>query len=93
MGKFDRKVSKNEPEAPSSMKIVKKKSNADLARFEKDHKEEKNRSMKILQWMQRADEIKHGGATNKANAHLDIDKMVKNQIRKEEKKRRKINTN
>jgi hypothetical protein len=28
MGKFDRKVSKNEPDAPSSQKILKKKSNA-----------------------------------------------------------------
>jgi hypothetical protein len=28
MGKFDRKVTKNEPDAPSSQKILKKKSNA-----------------------------------------------------------------
>jgi regulator of ribosome biosynthesis len=33
MGKFDKKVSKHEPEAPNSIKIQKKKSNADLARL------------------------------------------------------------
>jgi hypothetical protein len=46
--------------------------------------------------MQKAEEVKHNtgkGATNKANAHLNVDKMVKNQIRREEKRRRKINTN
>lgn len=41
--------------------------------------------------MQRSDEVKVGGP--KANAHLNVDKMVKNQIRREEKRRRKINTN
>jgi hypothetical protein len=39
--------------------------------------------------MSKAEEVK---STSKANAHMDIDKMVKNQMRKEQKKRRKINT-
>lgn len=38
--------------------------------------------------MQKAEEVKTGGKT-KADAHIDADKMVRNHIRKEEKKRRK----
>lgn len=90
MGKFDKKISKKEPEVPNSQKILKKKSNQEIAKMEVDHKLEKNRNMKILSWMSRADEVKTNGS--KANAHLDVDKMVKNQIRREEKKRRKINS-
>jgi hypothetical protein len=48
MGKFDKKISKNEPDAPSSQKILKKKSNASLAGLEHNHKGEKDRNMKIL---------------------------------------------
>ena len=91
MGKFDKKVSKTEPDAPNSQKILKKKSNQELASLQADHGKEKNRSLKILSWLQRADEVKVNGP--KANAHLNVDKMVKNQIRREEKRRRKINTN
>lgn len=91
MGKFDKKVSKAEPAAPNSQKILKKKSNKELAEIGADPKKEKNRAMKILQWMQKADEVKVNGP--KANAHLNVDKMVKNQIRREEKRRRKINSN
>lgn len=90
MGRFDRKVNKSEPEAPNSQKTLKKKSNAELAALQVDHQKEKNRSLKILQWMQKSDEVKVNGS--KANAHLNVDKMVKNQIKKEEKRRRKINT-
>jgi len=39
--------------------------------------------------MQRADEVKTGAKT-KADAHIDADKMVRNHIRKEEKKKRKV---
>ena len=92
MGKFDKKVSKAEPDAPNSQKILKKKSNSELAKLSVDPKLEKNRNMKILNWMQRADEVKYGKQT-KADAHLDVDKMVKNSIRREEKRRRKINSN
>jgi hypothetical protein len=48
MGKFDKKVHKAEPDAPNSQKILKKKSNAELAALQADHKKEKSRSMKIL---------------------------------------------
>jgi hypothetical protein len=50
---------------------------------------EKERNIKILSWMQKAEEVNKGGKT-KADAHIDADKMVKKHIRKEEKKRRKI---
>ena len=58
MGRFDKKVSvsKNvkEPEAPNSQKILKKKSNSHMVELEKNPKAEKDRSLKILNWMQRA---------------------------------------
>jgi hypothetical protein len=38
MGRFDKKVSKAEPEAPNSQKVLKKKSNAQLAKLERDPK-------------------------------------------------------
>ena len=76
MGKFDRKVNKREPDAPTSQTIVKKKSNAELGKYMVNPKLEKDRSLKILNWMQRADESKSGKST-KADAHFDADKMVK----------------
>ena len=68
MGKFDKKVSKAEPDAPNSQKILKKKSNSQLAALSQNPKMEKERSLKILSWMQRAVEVKHN---TKADAHLD----------------------
>ena len=47
MGKFDRKR-KNEPDAPNSQKIKKKKSNSSLADLEKNRSSEKERNMKIF---------------------------------------------
>jgi len=88
MGKFDRKVSKNEPDAPNSQKILKKKSNSQLAKLDHDHKGEKDRNMKILSWMQKADEVK---GHSKAESHLDVDRLVNRQIRKEERRRKKAN--
>ena len=89
MGKFDRKL-KNEPDAPGSQTIKKKKSNADLAKLSNDTKLERERNLKLLNWMQRAEESKaSSNKQSKADAHIDADKMVKKQIRKEEKKRRK----
>jgi hypothetical protein len=70
---------------------LRKKSNKEMASIEADPKKEKNRSLKILTLMQKADEVKVNGP--KSNAHLNVDKMVKNHIRREEKRRRKINTN
>lgn len=88
MGKFDRKVSKNEPVAPSSIKILKKKSNASLAELARNPKGERERNMKILGLMQRADEIK---SSSRADAHFDSDKMVSKQLRKEQKSRKRDN--
>ena len=75
MGRFDKKVSKAEPEAPNSQKILKKKSNSQLAKLERDPKSERERNMKILSWMQKADEVKNP-RTSKADAHFNVDKMV-----------------
>lgn len=88
MGKFDKKISKKEPDAPDSQKILKKKSNAQLAALERDRKSEKDRNMKILSWMQKAQESK---ASSKADAHVDTDKLVGRQIKKEERRRKKAN--
>ncbi len=86
MGKFDKKVSKKEPDAPNSQKILKKKSNADLAKIAANPKSEKDRNLKILNFMQRADEFK---ATSKVDAHINSDKAANKYQRKEEKARRK----
>lgn len=51
MGKFDKKISKNEPEAPNSQKILKKKSNEALYKMERDPISEKNRNLKILNYL------------------------------------------
>ena len=93
MGKFDRKVNKKEPDAPTSQTILKKKSNSQLATLQSNPQAEKDRNMKILTWMQKAEEVNAmnaGGKKTKADAHIDADKMVKKHIRKEEKKRRKL---
>lgn len=88
MGKFDKKVSKAEPDAPQSQKIIKKKSNAQLAKLQADPKGERERNLGILNWMQRADEVK---SHSKADAHFNVDKMVNKQLRKEQKIRKRDN--
>lgn len=58
-----------------------------MAEIQKNPKMEKDRSLKILNWMQKADEVKH---RSKADAHLvDADKVVQNKIKRKEKKRSK----
>lgn len=86
MGKFDKKVSKHEPDAPNSIKIQKKKSNQQLAKLQNDSKSERERNMKILNFLQREKEFK---ANSKADAHFDVDKMVNKKNRKEEKQRKR----
>lgn len=90
MGKFDKKISKKEPDAPTTQKIVKKKSNAALAELSSNPAKEKERSLKILNWMQKSDEVKHH---TKADAHLKRDNNESNYIQKKiaktEKKKRK----
>ena len=48
MGKFDKKATKAEPAAPTSMTEVKKKSNSKLHALETNRSAEKARNMKIL---------------------------------------------
>lgn len=63
MGKFDRQL-KSEPTAPTSQKIVKKKSNKGLFELERDRGQEKNRNMKVLEVMQKKRDIELGGKVN-----------------------------
>lgn len=71
MGKFDRKLSK-EPEAPASQKVEKKKSNKGLFELERDRGQEKQRNMKVLDFMQRKRDQEEGG---KVNANLSGQKV------------------
>lgn len=48
MGRFDKKAAKNEPDAPTSQKIQKKKSNKSLNELTHDRKKESERNMKIF---------------------------------------------
>lgn len=48
MGRFDRKAGKNEPNAPTSQKILKKKSNKGLNDLTHNTKKESERNMKIF---------------------------------------------
>ena len=48
--------------------------------------------MKILSWMQKAEEVGANGGQkprSKADAHFNVDKMVNKQLRKEEKRRKR----
>jgi hypothetical protein len=55
-----------------------------IAKYDVDHKSEKSRNMKILGHLQRAEDYKHaGGNKSKADSNMDVDKMVRNQVRKE----------
>ncbi len=85
MGKFDKKVSKDEPDAPHSQKILKKKSNQQLAKLMTDPKGERDRNMKILNFLERSGESK---ASSKADTHLDKAKMVNKKQKKEDKFRK-----
>lgn len=75
MGKFDKKVNKHEPDAPNSLKVHKKKSNAKLHTLESKPSAEKERNMKILQTMQKQKEYNAGG--DKVKAAMNPDKMIK----------------
>ena len=88
MGKFDKKVNKHEPDAPNSLKVHKKKSNAKLHTLESKPNVEKDRNLKILNLMQREKEYKAGG--DKVKAALDTNKMVKKFKTNESKANRKL---
>ena len=76
MGKFDKKVNKHEPDAPKSLKVHKKKSNAKLATLESKPNVEKDRNMKILNMMQKEKDYKAAGG-DKVKAAMNPDKMIK----------------
>ena len=87
MGKFDKKR-KNEPDAPNSMKIKKKKSNSSLAALESNRSSEKERNMKIFNMLQKKDELsKFSGSGSKSNVHLSNDKIVKKANKSDHKRR------
>ena len=56
MGKFDKRL-KNEPDAPNSQKLKKKKSNQHLDNLNRNSADEKARNMKIFDILQRKSEI------------------------------------
>ena len=60
MGKFDRKASKNEPEAPKTMAVKKKRSSEHMFKLDKDRGLEKERNMKIFSMLQRQKELGQG---------------------------------
>jgi hypothetical protein len=89
MGKFDRKANKHEPDAPTSQKIQPKKSNKELHELSVNRDKEKDRSLKILQFMEKAETLKTG--KRKADASLDTEKLANKHMKKEQKHRSKIN--
>jgi hypothetical protein len=82
MGKFDKKVNKYEPDAPNSLKKPKKKSNSNLHTLETKTNLEKDRNMKILNYLQKEKDYKAG---DKVKSALNTDKMVRDHKKKDEK--------
>lgn len=58
MGKFDKKVGKNEVDAPKSQKILKKKSSKHLHTLNENKSMEKDRNMKIFNMLEKKRELK-----------------------------------
>lgn len=61
MGRFDKKAGKNEPAAPTSQKVQKKKSNKGLGDLEHAPTKEKDRNMKIFNMLQKKSDIAVAG--------------------------------
>ena len=76
MGKFDKKATKAEPAAPTSMTEVKKKSNSKLHALETNRSAEKERNMKILGQMQKEKDYKVAGLDT-SKARTDKGKMLR----------------
>ena len=92
MGRFDRKAGKNEPDAPTSQKIQKKKSNKGLNELTTDRKKETERNMKILNMLQKKEDLQVAGAGKaRSNAHVADDKITKKAKRKDDTMRTKVN--
>lgn len=84
MGKFDKKATKNEPNAPTSMVIKKKKSNKQLHTIETNRSAEKDRALKILGQMQKEKDYAKAGL-DKSKAATDSHKMTKQYQKKSDK--------
>lgn len=82
MGKFDKKVNKYEPDAPTSQKKQKKKSNAGLHKLESTKGAEKARNLSILNLMSKE---KAYAAGDKVKAAMNTDGMVRKHKGKVEK--------
>ena len=92
MGRFDRKAGKNEPDAPTSQKIKKKKSNKGLHELTHDRKKETERNMKIFNMLQKKQDIAVAGVGKaRSNAHMADDKIAKKAKRKDDGMRKKVN--
>ena len=92
MGQFDRKAGKKgqEPDAPKSQKVLKKKSSSKLDSLARNKDDEKARNMKIFNLLERKAEIKAGGGAGKgAVAATDEQKILKKTHRKEVYRRQK----
>lgn len=86
MGKFDKKVSKKEPDAPTTQKKPKKKSSAKLHELDTNKTKEKERNLKILETLQKKVAQGKGG---KVNAGINEEKAAKKAITKDNKQRRR----
>lgn len=92
MGRFDRKAGKNEPDAPNSQKLTKKKSNSGLAALAHNSKAEQERNLKIFNMLQKKQDIAVAGvAKSRSNAHLNDDKLARKAQKKEDNARKIIN--
>ena len=88
MGKFDRKVHEKEPDAKNAMKQQKiKKLKQEIHTISKDKGAERDRNLKVLNFLQREQESK---ASSKADAHLNSDKMAKHAIKKDSQRRETV---
>lgn len=92
MGRFDKKAGKNEPDAPTTQKVQKKKSNAKLGELTHNSGKEKERNMKIFNMLQKKADIAVAGVgQSRSKAHMDPDKIARKAQKKEEVARRKAN--
>lgn len=86
MGKFDKKVMKHEPDAPTSLIKKKKKGGKELASLEVNKGAEKERNLKVLGLLQKEKEYNAGG--EKSENATDKNKMAKQYQKKSEKARK-----
>lgn len=78
MGRFDKKAGKNEPDAPTTQKLAKKKSNAKLGELTHNSGKEKERNMKIFNMLQKKADIAAAGAgESRSKAHMDTEKIAR----------------